>query len=236
MNSAVAAFMIILLALSNSSATIAAGEAVIRIGDFWAVPSYVETDLRSLRENVSIHLTFSNSGNESGTVNIKISEGSILIASSNVTVEANSTSVVNFTWSLTGEGKHNFTAVISGDAAASPASMETGCTLKYVPMKQPSPWYTIPCAFLFIIVPFVAIFLFFRRLGKGKMPKKTAGDGTEEKAAGRRQEGTTKTDGQQAERQKGTDDAMRAVGNRDRRVVVPCCLLPCCLLPLTYFL
>jgi hypothetical protein len=174
LSTAVAAFIIILLAVSEQSAPLAAGDAAISIGDFRAMPASIETDKRSIQENVSLHLTISNSGNESGTVTVTVSEGGVVTASSNVTVGANGTSVVNFTWTLKGDGKHHATAEISGGAASSPASMETGCTLKYVPMITPSPWYTIPCAFLFVILPMVAIFLFFRRLGKGERPKEKA--------------------------------------------------------------
>jgi hypothetical protein len=179
LGAAVAAFIIILVAVTGISAPLAAGSAAICIGDFRAVPASIETDKRSIQENVSLHLTLANSGNESGTVNVTVYEECFHIASSNVTVGANGTSVVNITWTVIGEGVHHATAVISGGAASSPASMGTNCTLKLVPMKQPSPWYTIPCAFLFIILPMVAFFLFFRRLGKGQ--------GRKEKADGSRQ-------------------------------------------------
>jgi len=173
---AVLACTILILVAFSSSAPIAAGAAAISIGDFRAVPSNAEAELRSLQDNVILRLTLSNTGNAPGTVNVTILEGGILIASSNVTVEANGTSVVNFTWTVKGAGRHNATAVIRGDAVTSSASMEAVCTLKYIPMKNPSPWYTIPCAFMAIILPMVAIFLVFRWLGKGGMPKKAAKD------------------------------------------------------------
>jgi hypothetical protein len=209
MISAVLALTILIHVAISSSAPIAAGAAAIGIGDFRAVPSHAEAELSSLQENVSLRLTLANSGNASGTVNVTILEGSILIASSNVTVGANSTSVVNFTWTVKGAGRHNATAVIVGDAVTSPAYMEAVCTLKYIPMKNPSPWYTIPCAFMAIILPMVAIFLVFRWLGKGGMPKKAAKD-----RMGEEQQAEATDERQQAEGQNGRKGRRMTAGGK----------------------
>jgi hypothetical protein len=124
-------------------------------------------DAQGLPAQIILGLNLSNAGNASGTVNVTISKGDRILFSRNVTVDPRSELGVNFTWSVAEPGKYNLTATILGDATVPPSTKATLITISYVPVKTPSPWYAIPCAFLAIIIPVVAIFLGIRWLGGG---------------------------------------------------------------------
>jgi len=162
-----AAASILFLILAACCTPSACAAPAISINDFRAEPAYLEVDAQGLPVQIILGLNLSNAGNVSGTVNVTISRGDRILFSRNVTVESRSELGVNFTWSVGEPGKYNLTAAILGDATVPPDTKATVVSISYVPVKTPSPWYAIPCAFLVIIITVVAIFLGIRWLGGG---------------------------------------------------------------------
>lgn len=148
-------------------APLADSAPAISISDFGAEPDDVEVDSQGIPADVVLRLVLSNSGNASGTVNVIIALEPAILLTKNVTVGPNSTQTVNLTWQVRAAGRYNLTAAISGDGAVQPQTCVTGVTASYVPVRDPSPWYTIPCALLVIIVPACAIVVAIRWLGRG---------------------------------------------------------------------
>ncbi|MBM4249135.1 MAG: hypothetical protein FJ149_06815 [Euryarchaeota archaeon] len=142
--------------------------------------------------------TLENSGNATGTVRLALSDAGGTFFEGDIDVAPGSERTFTRDWRVNGTGEHNATATLSGENASAPLSAGATCELAYVPVEHPSPWYTIPCAFLAIIIPCIVIWLVIRRLsgaGLQRYVEKGTGDrngredreqrtGTEELAAG----------------------------------------------------
>jgi hypothetical protein len=157
---------ILIFALAACCAPSAGAQPAISITDFSAEPSHLELDTNGPPAEIVLILTLSNAGDSAGTVNVNISEEDNILFSENATVVSRSTLTRNFTW-VARLGAHSFSVTITGDAAGHNTTMATEFSGSYVPVKNPSPWYTIPCAFLVIIIPVVAIYLGIRWLDSG---------------------------------------------------------------------
>jgi len=123
---------------------------------------------------VGLNLTLRNSGQNDANITVSIKEKGRTLLARNVTIASNSTYNLSLDWPLQGIGDHAAVATISGDNISAPATIQATCNVRLLPLvEHPSPWYTIPCVLLFIIVPSVAIWLFIRRMRGGEWLDKT---------------------------------------------------------------
>jgi hypothetical protein len=141
--------------------------------DFHSEPAIVNSSLKSGIVNVTLNLTIQNTGATAANVTVTISEKGKTLVTKNVTVGAGGNCSIAMPWSIDGEGTHTVTASISGENVSAPAAMNASCKLHYAGAEyHPGPWYTIPCAFMVIIIPSVAIWLFIRHMRGGEDDRK----------------------------------------------------------------
>ena len=150
------------------------GRAEIGIQRSHVMPARQETSTGSGRFTVTLILE--NRGNASGVVRLTLSDPEGTFLDEFIEVTPNKTRTVICTWTANGTGTHNATATLSGENATSPLTADLTCELAYIPVEHPSPWYTIPCAFMVIIIPSVAIWLLIRRMKGGEWLEKTGGE------------------------------------------------------------
>jgi len=167
---------ILFLILAAGCAPPADSAPAISISDFGAQRDNATVETGGPPASFALNLALSNTGNVSGIVKIKIGWEHEVLFDKDVVVEPNSTQTVNFTWSVRTPGKYYLAAVISGEGVVEPQTMTTNVTVIYVPVKNPSPWYTIPCAVLVIIVPAIAIVAGIRWLGRSDQKDKELPD------------------------------------------------------------
>ena len=127
------------------------------------------------RATFAVEITLENRGNTSGVVRLKLADTEGTFLEEPVTVTPDKARTVTCNWTVNGTGTHTATASLSGENATAPMTASLTCELAYVPVEHPSPWYTIPCAFMVIIVPSVGMWLLIRRMKGGEWLEKTGG-------------------------------------------------------------
>lgn len=158
---------ILVFLIASCCAPPADSAPAISIADFGAEPDRAEIYSYGPAADIVLRANVSNTGNATGTVEVIFALEHGIIFRQNVTLDPGSTRMVNCTWNARAAGKYALSAAISGDDAVQPWTMTANVTVSYIPVKSPSPWYTIPCALLVIIVPAIAIVVAIRWLGKG---------------------------------------------------------------------
>jgi hypothetical protein len=166
LNSKPAACILVFL-IASCCAPPANSAPAISITGFGAEPERAQIYSYGPAAAIVLRVNVSNAGNATGTVEVIVAVGQGIIFRQNVTLDPGSTRMVNCTWNARAPGKYALSAEISGDGAVQPWTMTANVTVSYIPVKSPSPWYTIPCALLVIIVPAVAIVFAIRWLGRG---------------------------------------------------------------------
>jgi len=181
-------FVLVLQAVLGAVPAAAEGSfgASISIRSFTAVPDHLEILQKQAPANASLRLVLMNAGTEAGTVNVIVAEKGKVLFSADLTVNGSSDLELAINWSVKDQGDHKATAVLAGEAAAVPSSAEAPFRLVFddflSALDNPSPPYTIPCAFAFLLLPVLALWLFMRRLrGDGDDGK----DGENEKRGNR---------------------------------------------------
>jgi hypothetical protein len=160
-------------AFSRMAGAAGPGGADISIQKVHVTPARQESSTASARFTVAVILE--NRGYATGTVRLMLADSGGTFLDEPIEVTPNKNRTITCAWTVNGTGKHNATATLSGENATSPLTAEVSCELAYIPVEHPSPWYTIPCAFLFIIVPCVAIWLIIRRMRGGDWLEKRYG-------------------------------------------------------------
>ena len=148
----------------------AAGDppAGVHIATFSAEPARTGARTDTEKVGVGLNLSVHNDGAGPANASVVISEGAKTLLNRTVTIEGNSSYNFSRLWTLQGIGNHTAVATISGDGLTGPATMNATCYVKLLPLvEHPSPWYTIPCALSFIIIPVVAFWLLVRYLKRG---------------------------------------------------------------------
>jgi hypothetical protein len=121
-----------------------------------------------------LNLTLQNTGGRAANVTVTITENGKPLLSKSVTISPNGTYNLSLVWKLQGTGGHTAVAAIAGENVTAPATMQATCNVRLLPLvEHPSPWYTIPCAFLVIVVPVTGIWLLIRRMKGGEWLERT---------------------------------------------------------------
>lgn len=140
----------------------------VSIGSFSAGPSNTGARTDTEKVEVGLNLSLSNSGAGIAIVTVVITEGGKVLLNRTVPIDGNSSYNFSLMWTLQGIGNHTAVATLSGDGLTEPVTMNATCSVRLLPLvEHPSPWYTIPCALSFIIIPVVAFWLFVRYLNRG---------------------------------------------------------------------
>jgi hypothetical protein len=169
---ALIAVVVLLLAVLPATAA-GASPAGVSIASFGAEPSHTGAHSETEKVDVGLNLTLRNSGAGSANVTVIIMEEGKILLNRTVTVEGNSSYNFSLLWPLKGIGNHTAVATLSGDDLTAPVTMNASCYVKLLPLvEHPSPWYTIPCALLVIIIPSAGIVLFIRHMRGGDREQK----------------------------------------------------------------
>lgn len=138
------------------------------IASLSAEPEILHVPYGSESGRATLNLTLQNPQEGTLNVTVTVTEGGRSMETRAVSVPGNSSLTLRINWSVKGTGVHRAEAALGGGNESPPSHMAATCELTSGrPVMNPSPWYTIPCAFLFIIVPSVAIWLLIRRARGG---------------------------------------------------------------------
>jgi hypothetical protein len=166
-----AAFLLFIATLTAFPAGQAAGQTAdgVFIAAFSAGPGELVVQYGSEQGRATLNLTIQNGRQESCNVTVTVAENSRVMETRALSIAGNSSLNLSFPWTVRGEGIHRAVATLSGGNETAPSEMTAACEVVHSrPVLHPSPWYTIPCALLFIIVPSVAIWLLIRRMKGGE--------------------------------------------------------------------
>jgi hypothetical protein len=135
---------------------------------FTASPRSVGARTEAEPVETLLNITLQNTGGTAANVTLTVTEKARTLHSKSVTIMPNGTFNLSLGWTLRGAGDHTVVAAIAGENVTAPATMQATCNVRLLPLvEHPSPWYTIPCAFMFITIPIVVIWLFIRRMKGG---------------------------------------------------------------------
>jgi hypothetical protein len=128
----------------------------------------------SEKVQATLNLTLRNPLESPKNITVTVTENGRTVESRDIAMAGNSSANLTFGWAVQGTGEHRAVATLGGGNETPPANMTATCTVHLKPLvEHPSPWYTIPCAFLFIIIPSVAIWLIIRRMRGGEWLERT---------------------------------------------------------------
>ena len=163
--------LILAIALALTALTVfAAGEppSGVYIAGFSAEPAELWVLSGSEMVQATLNITLRNPLEGTKNITVTVTENGQTVESRDLALAGNSSANLTFGWAVQGTGEHRAVATLGGGNETPPANMTATCNVRLRPLvEHPSPWYTIPCAFLFIVVPSVAIWLIFRRMKGG---------------------------------------------------------------------
>jgi hypothetical protein len=140
----------------------------VSIAKFRAEPATVIIPYGTDHGRATLNLTLSNNRPSPCNVTVTVSENNRTVETRALSIAGNSSLSLSIPWTVKGEGVHIAGAALGGGNETAPSNMTALCEVVYGrPVENPSPWYTIPCAFLFIIIPSIAIWLLIRRMKGG---------------------------------------------------------------------
>ena len=140
----------------------------IYIAAFYADPAELIVPYGSEQGRATLNLTLHNGRQDPCNITVTFSENGRAIETRDLAIAGNTSLNLSIPWSIRGAGVHRAMAALSSGNETEPSNMTATCEMiSGRPVMNPSPWYTIPCAFLFIIIPSLAIWLFIRRMKGG---------------------------------------------------------------------